>query len=135
MMATKAARGAGFCIGIAEDIGAAAVYLVDLSVLCTALGTDAPMRCLAAVDALICGEAQGEQVDDVPALFTACVSAWNARCVPAQKVAHVVPEPLGACDVEPQIWAELSTWAKKTYVPASEASRFAGAGAGLTDND
>jgi hypothetical protein len=31
--------------------------------------------------------------------------------------------------------ARLETWVHRTYVPASAASRLAGAGAGLTDND
>jgi hypothetical protein len=32
-------------------------------------------------------------------------------------------------------WARLNEWAHKTYAPATEASRLAGAGAGLSDND
>lgn len=38
-------------------------------------------------------------------------------------------------EVDPQHWADLQSLAAKTYVPESEASRIAGAGAGLTDND
>lgn len=34
-----------------------------------------------------------------------------------------------------EVHAQLSELAQNTYVPASEASRAAGAGAGLTDND
>lgn len=37
--------------------------------------------------------------------------------------------------VVPDVWDRLQTLAHKSYVPASEASRLAGAGAGLTDND
>lgn len=37
--------------------------------------------------------------------------------------------------VAPDVWDRLQTLAHKSYVPASEASRLAGAGAGLTDND
>ncbi|WP_107495054.1 DUF3726 domain-containing protein [Thalassobius sp. I31.1] len=35
----------------------------------------------------------------------------------------------------PEAWDTLNTYAHKTYAPATEASRLAGAGAGLSDND
>jgi hypothetical protein len=35
----------------------------------------------------------------------------------------------------PEAWDTLNTYAHKTYAPATEASRLAGAGAGLADND
>ncbi len=35
----------------------------------------------------------------------------------------------------PEAWDILKTYAHKTYAPATEASRLAGAGAGLSDND
>ena len=41
----------------------------------------------------------------------------------------------GAVDIGDEIWEGLSQLAQRTYVPASEASRLRGAGAGLTDND
>ncbi len=41
----------------------------------------------------------------------------------------------GAVDIADEIWEALSAFAHRTYVPASEASRLKGAGAGLTDND
>ena len=41
----------------------------------------------------------------------------------------------GSVTVSDQLWVFLSDLAAKTYVPATEASRLAGAGAGLTDND
>jgi hypothetical protein len=37
--------------------------------------------------------------------------------------------------VDPAIWARLDRFAQRTYVPASEASRVKGAGAGMIDND
>jgi hypothetical protein len=37
--------------------------------------------------------------------------------------------------IRPDVLARLSTLAARTYAPATEASRIAGAGAGLTDND
>ena len=41
----------------------------------------------------------------------------------------------GPVDIGDEIWEGLSALAHRTYVPASEASRLKGAGAGLTDND
>ncbi len=40
-----------------------------------------------------------------------------------------------AVTVSQALWDALGDLAAKTYVPATEASRLAGAGAGLTDND
>jgi len=37
--------------------------------------------------------------------------------------------------IRPEIYARLNRFAHKTYAPATEASRLAGAGAGLSDND
>jgi len=44
-----------------------------------------------------------------------------------------MPQPL--FDVADGDWSEIGALAARTYVPASEQSRLAGAGAGLTDND
>jgi len=44
------------------------------------------------------------------------------------------PKP-GAVDIAGEIWEALGRFAHRTYVPATEASRLKGAGAGLTDND
>ena len=41
----------------------------------------------------------------------------------------------GPVDVADAVWDDLMALAALTYVPASEASRIAGAGAGLSDND
>ena len=41
----------------------------------------------------------------------------------------------GAFAVDETAWATLTALAHRTYVPATEASRLAGAGAGTTDND
>ena len=41
----------------------------------------------------------------------------------------------GARQVDQKSWQILETFAHKTYVEATEASRLAGAGAGVTDND
>ncbi len=46
------------------------------------------------------------------------------------------PEPAsGGADVDPETWTGIAALAARTFVPASEASRAHGAGAGMTDND
>ena len=48
-----------------------------------------------------------------------------------------LPPPLatGPITIAADIWAELDVLAAQSYVPATEASRLSGAGAGLSDND
>lgn len=41
----------------------------------------------------------------------------------------------GGVDIACDLWEALNEFASRTYVPATEASRLKGAGAGLTDND
>jgi len=53
---------------------------------------------------------------------------------------HVAPHQYPAqkperCKVDPVGWQRLAAYAALTYVPETDASRLAGAGAGLTDND
>ena len=62
-------------------------------------------------------------------------SADSVRCRRAEKT--VVPSPPGAPGraVDAETWSRLNTFAHRTFAPATEASRLAGAGAGLTDND
>lgn len=48
---------------------------------------------------------------------------------PAATITHT------SVTVSEQLWQKLTDYAAKTYVPTSAASRLAGAGAGLTDND
>ncbi len=68
----------------------------------------------------------------------AAVAARTAdyvHCRPAGKDTVTPPagEPGRAVDAE--TWSRLSAFAHRTLAPATEASRLAGAGAGLTDND
>ncbi|MEX5597380.1 DUF3726 domain-containing protein [Pseudophaeobacter sp. C1-32P7] len=43
--------------------------------------------------------------------------------------------PVRRGQVTDDVWAQLSTFAHRTYAPATEASRLRGAGAGLADDD
>jgi hypothetical protein len=49
--------------------------------------------------------------------------------------ASAIEERQLRAEVNDNAWELLERYAHRTYVPASEASRLAGAGAGLTDND
>ena len=57
------------------------------------------------------------------------------------KIAEVVAEAPGVsetwtrADFDAATWDRLDRFARRTYAPATEASRLKGAGAGLTDND
>jgi len=42
---------------------------------------------------------------------------------------------IGEVSIEPGVWNRLEQYAQRTYVEATDASRLAGAGAGLNDND
>lgn len=53
----------------------------------------------------------------------------------ARRDGLIDPAETGAVHVDADMWAQIEDFAAKTYVPNSEASRAAGAGAGLTDND
>lgn len=44
-------------------------------------------------------------------------------------------QPIERIEVDPRAWRKILELAALTYVPASDASRLRGAGAGLTDND
>ncbi|MEO9574656.1 MAG: DUF3726 domain-containing protein [Tateyamaria sp.] len=48
---------------------------------------------------------------------------------------HALAAPALRGNISPDVWAELNTFAQRTYAPATEASRLLGAGAGVTDND
>ena len=64
---------------------------------------------------------------------------FTVHCVPLDKVSHdggaKLPTYAGRCQVGADDWQALSALAHKNYVPATEASRMNGAGAGLVDND
>jgi hypothetical protein len=64
-------------------------------------------------------------------------TATGAHCRPAAK--DIVTPPAGQPGraVDAETWSRLSAFAHRTFAPATEASRLAGAGAGarLTDND
>lgn len=71
--------------------------------------------------------AQGaEMMGDLPDPCRLTLSL-TAAAIPSRAVLRVVPKP--------EDWAMLTTFAHRTYAPATAASRLKGAGAGLSDND
>jgi len=54
------------------------------------------------------------------------------RCANAP---DIQPTRTDAVNVDELVWSRLAALAAKSYVPATDASRLKGAGAGLTDND
>lgn len=163
-MVAKAARGAGFPVGQAEDLGRVAVYLAasggDCRLISAALqeepapvdvnwGTEAisvnagpailigPIVCDAF--ALGCTRAKLADAEQVLLICAYLAQAGIAATVQgaevmrdAQGLEPGAPGPVEIADEDWAIWADL---AARTYVPESDASRAAGAGAGLTDND
>lgn len=163
-MAVKAARGAGIPLGQAEDLGRIAIYLAgtsgDVRAITQALQEplNAPdvqwgsgqitIHAGAAVliapivrDAFVMGCDHATLADAAHAPFVAATMAeagialkWNGRTL-ARSDTTVVPaacKPVTIARADWDIWASL---AAQTYVPESDASRLAGAGAGLNDND
>jgi len=51
------------------------------------------------------------------------------------RLPDMAPPTKGRGQMPPDVQNRLNTFAQRTYAPATEASRLAGAGAGLTDND
>lgn len=123
----KAARGAGFDIGLAQDFGAAlalhlsagrATHFIT-SALQDPNGPIAQMPCR--IDALF--DPQESGCDQFKGLALSYFQA-SQQVRAAPRIA-----------IDPELESYLQELAARTYVPASEASRLAGAGAGLSDND
>lgn len=162
-MAARAARGAGYPIGQAEDLGNTALYLAgvraDITPVTSALLEDLipPQVTWAGNDAVITagstittapiasdviamgGQVTIPEIRQAPLisamLCTRGLTPWwegNVLRLGDCEILPVKPGPIDVADADWAIWCDL---AAKTYVPDSAASRAAGAGAGLTDND
>lgn len=125
----KAARGAGLDVGLAEDLARASGWLDEsaLNDLAARLGDDEARAALISAN-LALDEVQASAAAEMPLDVIASGLAHARGIGPEAK-------PLGAREVGQPLWQALEIWAARTYVPATEASRLAGAGAGLTDND
>jgi hypothetical protein len=129
----KAARGAGLPLGICEDLSAAVPYMFKnnaIGSIVQVLNQQESAAIVAAVsclDRVACGQSVPPPAGLVPAVYDALSAARGL----GGDVAPVT----GAQDMNDAVWGALSDLAMRTYVPSSDASRTAGAGAGLTDND
>ncbi len=163
-MVQKAARGAGFPLGQAEDLGRVATYLAATSGDVRPI-TDALHEAMTEVE--VSWNAQSVIVKNGPAILVApivrdamqmghvtvtladvahapLVSAflaadgiaqkWNG-CDVSRSDTTVLEPTCGAVTIPEADWDAWSALAARTYVPETDASRLAGAGAGLTDND
>lgn len=163
-MAQKAARGAGFPVGQAEDLGRIAAYLAGTGANVAPV-TAALQEAVSDIDVRwtdSCAEVHagpailiGPVIRDAFAM--GCTKAVLADLAHAPLVGAFLAENgvaqnwdgltvtlsdttvlTAKCNpvtIPPQDWRVWSDCAAKTYVPETEASRLAGAGAGLTDND
>jgi hypothetical protein len=163
-MVQKAARGAGIPLGQAEDLGRIAIYLASTSKVVTAItnalqedpsnvdvvwGKDAitvksgPAALLGPIIrdafAMGCSTATLADLDHAPLIAAYLADGgialtWDGKTLERSDTTVIKPtcNPVAIPDVDWSIWAAL---AANTYVPQSEESRLAGAGAGLNDND
>ncbi len=163
-MVQKAARGAGIPLGQAEDLGRVAVYLTgtggDVSLITEALKEplskidvrwgdecidvrSGPASLIGPVvrDAFQMGIDKAELVHSGHAplilafLSQSGLSASLTDRVLKRNDAISGKVPKGPVTIPDNDWAAWAALAAHTYVPESDASRVAGAGAGLTDND
>lgn len=88
--------------------------------------------CWAGVEIILAPEGISIKADD------AALKARNAdsvNCRRTEKTAVALPADVQTPTVDAETWSRLNAFAQRTFAPATETSRLAGAGAGLTDND
>ena len=137
-MVLKAARGAGMPLGCAEDLARAAPALAALGALGIVpdlLGLECDLPRLEG--GVVLG---GHPILAITAwcdLRNAGVEATLEASFSQELLTAMQAEDaaVGPFEVDNSLWAQLQSYAERTFVPESEASRLAGAGAGLTDND
>ncbi len=141
----KAARGAGLPLGVVEELALAAPWLsgADLGelaqILCAPDRHSLLFEVCGALDELACGR-DGIEVA-AAAQLAAAIGAGRGLPVKVtnagelRRVAACPTPQIGPVDLVSEDWDQLEQLAARTYVPSTEASRQAGAGAGLIDND
>ncbi|SFS20324.1 Protein of unknown function [Yoonia litorea] len=160
----KAGRGAGLPLGQAEDLAAVATYLLGISgkakVITNALqepisepqidwqddrvvvqAGSASMIAPIIRDAFLMGY-DSATLSDLSHVWLVGAALANDRIALQWDGLHlsrsdteVLRPKTGPVSIPADDWDVWSALAAKTYVPESDASRLAGAGAGLTDND
>ncbi len=163
-MAQKAARGACIPLGQAEDLGRVAIYLAatggNVSLITRALEEPySPLALDWGADAVTVQSGQAALV--APALRDAFAMGYDTArladpCHAPMVGAFLAEDGValrwegldltrsdttvlpGTCKpvvIPDADWSAWARYAANTYVPETDASRLAGAGAGLTDND
>ena len=145
----KAARGGGLPTGLGEDLAAAAAFLnLDRLETCPC-SSGAVASIPSALDLVIAGQGPQTVVAD-PFVIEAYIAVIEAQI--GQTVIWVRtpdggvferldpavlpdPTPLGRRDIPEPLLIHLKEMGAKMLVPETDASRLAGAGAGLNDND
>ncbi len=145
----KAGRGLGLPLGVAEDIASAAPFILasdelneTLAQLLREMESGHVTAVIEAIDKALC-EGQSEIADSRAARALVASAGWCAQRVVILKGGQVtagapaqIAKPIPRRKmVDDGLWDQLQTFAARTYVPATAASREKGAGAGLTDND
>ncbi len=88
---------------------------------------------LVATSSGIVGDTVADNVSlDTASLRLAVSLATDSAAADAVKIQRATEEGV---EINEAHWPLINCWAHETYVPASEQSRLAGAGAGLNDND
>ena len=124
---------------VLADAGGAAVVCddIDVPLLLIGFAGDAAER----TGRTLAVDCEGRSLVISPRMAHAVAAAWagekrmTLRCAEATQDGEAPGEPLSRISVNGQTWREILDLAARTYVPASDASRLHGAGAGLTDND
>lgn len=173
----KAAKGAGYSWGMADEAGRATAWLWEhgidsITALADLLDHGTPDSCPIRIGTALCDAPQTAaefvavqspilllsfaaelaKITQTTVRLTlgdgvffatpaAMFVAHDNRSGPVQVMcdasepsgAELIPQPRREAPAE--AWARLGAWEHKTYAPATEASRLAGAGAGLSDND
>lgn len=154
-MVYKAAVGSGLAVGVAEDIAKTAAQLCaegkpgvalaiesfdcDVGAWCSALDllasgaqTEVTLQCEVNLDVLTSLALLAGQTYELTYQLQAIDNRVSLTASPGSPAQH---STAGAVEVDESDLARAQELAHKTYVPATDASRLKGAGAGLTDND
>jgi Protein of unknown function (DUF3726) len=77
----------------------------------------------------------GRSVLELARIWQSDVAVEVKAAAPSAQAPKPSPKPFEGSVVDPASWRGLQRFERLTYVPASDISRLAGAGAGLKDND
>ena len=145
----KAARGLGLPLGIAEDIAGAAPFVLaaddpneTLAQLLGQMGNGQIVDIVTAIDQAL-NEGSAEVEGTLAAHVLVASAGYKAQhllvmkngWIDAQGTMMITRAHPSRKVIDDGLWSTLEGFAARTYVPATEASRLKGAGAGLTDND